>query len=164
MAVGQNCGWFMVPPGLTAQIAHALEFNFSPDIATPAHLCGQAAANARKQGLQEFPNAQAAQNASDAANTQASPTLQQGPNVLPGLKDIGKFFATLGQRETWVRVAEVVIGVALIGVGLAHLTGVGVKTPVGKALKIAHSTTGGVAHATKKTARQAGSSIKVTKG
>jgi hypothetical protein len=129
-----NCGWFMVPPGLTAQVAHAFEFNFSPDIATPAHLCGQAASNARQQGLQEFGSAKEAQAASDAANTAASPALQSGPNF--GLADIGRFFAKLGKRETWIRVVEVTVGGGLILVALAHITGVGNKTPVGRVLKI----------------------------
>ena len=36
---------------------------------------------------------------------------------------IGQFFAALGQSSTWIRVAKVIIGGALVIIGLAHMTG-----------------------------------------
>lgn len=41
--------------------------------------------------------------------------------VLTGLAAIGDFFSRLTQANTWIRVAEVVLGLGLIVVGLAHL-------------------------------------------
>jgi hypothetical protein len=38
-----------------------------------------------------------------------------------GLADIGKFFARLGQRATWVRIVKVIAGGILIIAGLARL-------------------------------------------
>lgn len=45
------------------------------------------------------------------------------PNPLAGLAAIGAFFTSLGEANTWIRVAKVVIGGALVLIGLAHLTG-----------------------------------------
>lgn len=45
------------------------------------------------------------------------------PNPLSGVNAIGDFFNKLGQANTWIRVAEVVLGIALIGIGIAHATG-----------------------------------------
>ena len=42
-------------------------------------------------------------------------------NPLTGLAAIGDFFQRLTQASTWVRVGEVLLGLALITVGLAHL-------------------------------------------
>jgi hypothetical protein len=39
------------------------------------------------------------------------------------LQAIGDFFSKLGQPNLWIRVGEVILGIALIGIGLAHLTG-----------------------------------------
>lgn len=43
-------------------------------------------------------------------------------NPLSGLQAIGKFFAALGQASTWIRVAEGLLGIGLIAVGLAKIT------------------------------------------
>ena len=42
-------------------------------------------------------------------------------NPLAGLQDIGSFFDLLGQRQTWIRVAEVVVGLLLVGTAVSHL-------------------------------------------
>jgi len=65
------------------------------------------------------------------------------PKVSNPLTAIADFFGALSQANTWIRVAEVVLGVVLLGVGLAHLTGtsnaiskvVG-ATPVGRVGKV----------------------------
>jgi hypothetical protein len=44
------------------------------------------------------------------------------PNPLTGLAAVGDFFQRLTQAHTWERIAEVVLGIILIGVGLAHMT------------------------------------------
>jgi hypothetical protein len=41
---------------------------------------------------------------------------------LAGLGQIGAFFGTLTQAATWIRVAEGLLGIILIAVGLAHMT------------------------------------------
>jgi hypothetical protein len=51
-------------------------------------------------------------------------------NPLTGLAAIGDFFQRLGQPATWIRVGEVLLGLALIVVGLAKLAE---GTPVGNA-------------------------------
>ncbi|HEY1618003.1 MAG TPA: hypothetical protein VGG25_10320 [Streptosporangiaceae bacterium] len=42
--------------------------------------------------------------------------------LLSGLAAIGGFFDKLGEGNTWIRVAQVLLGVALIGIGVARLT------------------------------------------
>ncbi len=44
-------------------------------------------------------------------------------STVPGLSGIGSFFTTIGKAGTWARAAEVIIGGALIVIGLSHLTG-----------------------------------------
>ena len=48
-------------------------------------------------------------------------------NPLTGLQAIGKFFAALGQASTWIRVAEGLLGLGLIAVGLAKITNTDTK-------------------------------------
>lgn len=65
-------------------------------------------------------------------------------NPLSGLAAIGDFFNKLSDANTWLRVFEVGLGIVLIAVGVAHMTGipnvvasaVG-ATPVGRAAKAA---------------------------
>lgn len=56
-------------------------------------------------------------------------------NPLTGLSAIGDFFQRLTQANTWVRVAEVVLGFLLLVTGLAKLSGA--SSLVGKAVKLA---------------------------
>jgi hypothetical protein len=63
-----------------------------------------------------------------------SQATQAVTNAVPGLSQIGTFFSDLGQANTWIRVAEVILGVALIGIGIAHITKV--DNVVSKAVKI----------------------------
>lgn len=42
---------------------------------------------------------------------------------VPGIQQIGDFFSKLGNSNTWIRVGKVVIGAALIIVGISHMTG-----------------------------------------
>jgi hypothetical protein len=44
---------------------------------------------------------------------------------LSGLNAIGAFFNNLGNANTWIRVAKVVVGGLLLVVGLVHITGAG---------------------------------------
>jgi hypothetical protein len=46
-------------------------------------------------------------------------------NSIPGVRQIATFLGDLGSRNLWLRVGKVVIGIALIIVGLVHLTGAG---------------------------------------
>lgn len=43
-------------------------------------------------------------------------------NPLAGLSDIANFFDKLGQAHTWLRVAEVLLGLGLIAIGIAKMT------------------------------------------
>lgn len=49
---------------------------------------------------------------------------------IPGLSQLGSFLAALGQASTWERVAEVLIGAALIVAGAAHLLDVKLPSAV----------------------------------
>jgi hypothetical protein len=46
-------------------------------------------------------------------------------NPIPGLTQIGDFFAALTQANTWIRVAKVLGGGLLLVIGIAHITGAG---------------------------------------
>lgn len=53
--------------------------------------------------------------------------------AIPGVAQIGDFFGSLGQANTWVRVAQVALGLILIAVGLARITSaVPVATQIAK--------------------------------
>lgn len=54
-------------------------------------------------------------------------------NAVPGLSQIGTFFDSLGQANTWIRVGEVILGIILLGVGIAHITKV--DNVISKAVK-----------------------------
>ena len=59
---------------------------------------------------------------------------QTGP--LSGLSAAGDFLGRLGQASTWTRVAETVLGLILLAVGIARLTNaVPVATSIAKALR-----------------------------
>ena len=46
-----------------------------------------------------------------------------GASTLTGLDAIGGFFNQIGQANTWIRVGEAILGIVLIGVGIARITG-----------------------------------------
>lgn len=48
-------------------------------------------------------------------------TAAQNSQTFSGLAAIGDFFSKLGQANTWIRVGEVLLGLALITIGIAHL-------------------------------------------
>jgi hypothetical protein len=63
---------------------------------------------------------------------------QTAVNIIPGVKEIGGFFAALVDPNTWLRVAEVGIGVLLVVVGLSKLLPTSAllnSTPVGTIAK-----------------------------
>ena len=68
--------------------------------------------------------AQASANQQTANATSTEFTLP-GPSLpsLPGLPQIGDFFASLGKANTWIRVGKVLVGGLLLIVGLVHITG-----------------------------------------
>lgn len=71
------------------------------------------------------------------ANVTGSGNESSITQTIPGLAQIGDFFSRLAQANTWLRVAETILGIGLILVGLAHLGG---NTHIGRAAtKIATS-------------------------
>lgn len=62
-----------------------------------------------------------------------------GQSAFSGINAIGDFANKLTQANTWLRIAEAVLGIMLIGVALAKLTGVDnqVAKAVGIAAKVA---------------------------
>lgn len=49
----------------------------------------------------------------------------ENSSTLSGLDAIGAFFNKLGEANTWIRVAKVLVGGVLLIIGLAHMTGAG---------------------------------------
>lgn len=52
----------------------------------------------------------------------AENTVKSVSNAVPGLDQIGTFFSSLSQANTWIRVGQVVLGLMLVSVGVARLT------------------------------------------
>lgn len=44
------------------------------------------------------------------------------PNPLSGIAAVGDFFQRLTQANTWIRIGEVILGIILLGVGIASMT------------------------------------------
>lgn len=57
--------------------------------------------------------------------TAAKAAVTGAANSIPGLAQVGQFFATLTQKNLWVSVLKVTVGGALLIIGLAHMTGAG---------------------------------------
>lgn len=51
---------------------------------------------------------------------------------IPGVSDVTGFLSALAQRNTWLRVGEGVLGLLLIGIGVAAITR---NTPLGSAIR-----------------------------
>ncbi len=91
-------------------------------------------AQAAAEAVKEFPHAAAPTGDTGQA------VKQQVASEVPGgsaLVTTGQFLGKLNERQTWVRITEGALGLALILVAFSHMTGVGSKTPIGRALKIA---------------------------
>jgi hypothetical protein len=74
------------------------------------------AAQALAEAKKLYPTATAPTTSSAQANANAE-------NVIPGLAEVGSFFSALTEKNTWIRVAKVVVGGLLLIVGLVHITG-----------------------------------------
>jgi hypothetical protein len=66
------------------------------------------------------------------ASNAASQALTGSATGLSGLSAIGDFFGRLTQANTWIRVLEMILGVGLVIVGMAHAAA---GTPAGRAAK-----------------------------
>lgn len=53
-------------------------------------------------------------------------------NFIPGVMEIGQFFNALSKPATWLRVAEAILGIGLLGLGIAAITK---GTPIGSAIR-----------------------------
>jgi uncharacterized membrane protein len=60
-----------------------------------------------------------------AAQSTEGPTIPSLGSPLTGINAIGAFFSDLGNSNTWIRVAKVVIGGLLLIIGIVHITGAG---------------------------------------
>jgi len=69
---------------------------------------------------QHFPNDTPPTTSPAQANANATQTVE---NAVPGLSQVGTFFASLGQANTWIRAGKFVIGGLLLVIGLVHITG-----------------------------------------
>ena len=78
-------------------------------------------AQAAAEAVKEFPNGTPP---TTSLKTGASNEVKQQVGTLisiPGVKSIGDFFGRLAEGNTWIRVAEAVLGLGLVIVGLAKL-------------------------------------------
>lgn len=85
-------------------------------------------AQAQAEAIKEFPKGTAPTTSikTGAANAVAQET------GLSGLASIGDFFGRLTEANTWIRALELLLGVGLLLVGMAHAAG---GTPAGRAAK-----------------------------
>lgn len=58
-------------------------------------------------------------------------------NIIHGAQDVGHFLGALTNPNTWIRVAEVTVGVILIAVGISAMLRIDVAGTVGKGAKMA---------------------------
>ena len=80
----------------------------------------QAAAEARKlYPTGTAPTTSVATQVSNAVSQEATGSA----TGLAGLQQVGTFFADLGSKNLWIRASKVIIGGALVLIGLAHITG-----------------------------------------
>jgi len=137
--MASNDPWWIVREGTLGQIVSSL---------TPSQLLNlsvqwtprQSAAKPNASAMGPYSTQAAAKTAADQQNAgQAGLNKAAGAAAgipgLGGLASIGQFFDRLTEGSLWIRVGEVVLGVALIIVGTAKLFG---NTGVGKtAAKVA---------------------------
>src|SRR6266581_8264768 len=63
-----------------------------------------------------------AQAAADKFRNEPVPGINAG-NPLSGIAAVGDLFSRLSQANTWIRVGEALLGLVLLGIGLARITG-----------------------------------------
>jgi len=68
-------------------------------------------------------NALSSQTSAYGSGGQSTAQAIKNANPLSGLAAIGDFFSRLTQPATWIRIAEVALGLVLIAVGIARATG-----------------------------------------
>lgn len=90
-------------------------------------------AQAQAEAVKEFPKGTAP---TTSVKTGVSNAVSQeatgSATGLAGLASIGDFFGRLTEANTWIRVLELILGVGLVIVGMAHAAG---GTPAGRAAK-----------------------------
>lgn len=85
-------------------------------------------AQAQAEALKEFPKGTAP---TTSVGTGVSNAVTQETG-LTGLASIGDFFGRLTEANTWIRALELILGVGLVIVGIAHAAA---GTPAGRAAK-----------------------------
>lgn len=111
---GKN--WILIPGSTDAMTRNQAGHQLAQDIADG--LLGESVVN----GIEKVPGVQNAVDAAKSAENTA--------------KSVGDFLGQLSDRNTWIRVAKVVVGGTLLIVGLAKMAGVD-KGVVGKAVRVA---------------------------
>lgn len=138
MAAGQ---WWIVREGTLGQIVSSFAPSQFFDLSVQWTV-KQSATRPNASAKGPYPSQAAARQAADQLNSQESGL---GPAAAAAAKAAASAAATatgttglvsrLEQGSTWVRVGEVLLGVLLIGIGLAHLTGA--QNLISKAVKAA---------------------------
>ena len=110
--------WFVGPPvvGASTDAYQVVEATTAAEAATFT-----------KDGYQgPYPTLAAAQAQATTRQAAANSTVfnPKLPNPLTGVNAIGAFFNDLGNSNTWIRVAKVVIGGLLLVIGIVHITGI----------------------------------------
>jgi hypothetical protein len=125
MAAGQ---WWIDREGTLGQIVSSLDPGQIANLSVQFHVV-QHAGKPNASAMGPYPTRAAAQAAADAQNASQAglgaagkAVVQKVSNAVPGLSQIGTFFSDLGQASTWIRVGEVILGIILLGVGIAHIT------------------------------------------
>lgn len=109
-----------------------------------AHSVAQRILGSNASSINNISGPYASQPAAETAGQQADSTIAKAtqagniPNPLSGLAAVGDFFQRLTQASTWIRVAEVGIGIVVILVVLDKLTeGTPANSAVHTAAKVA---------------------------
>jgi NADH dehydrogenase FAD-containing subunit len=129
---GAAGAWFVVPvmPGLASQVTSFLTGGGHGTYQV-VFAAGQQAQQYISNGFPHYPTKAEAQQEAQTLTAQAKAS-QTGvgntpskavPNPLGGLAAIGDFFGRLTEASTWIRIGEAVLGLILIAIGLARITG-----------------------------------------
>jgi hypothetical protein len=129
--------WWIVREGTLGQIVSSLTPSQLLNLSVQYHAV-QAAKKPNSTALGPYPTQAAATAAADAQNAgqaglnKAAGAAASAASSIPGLgglASVGQFFDRLTEGNTWIRVGEVLLGLALVVVGTAKLFG---NTSIGK--------------------------------